>query len=78
LTRLRTRWDDPASRELAREVRGMAWDFETEPEFQMQLDWMDRFVRDEVEPLDLVLRDPYDVQDRQMLVLTRPLEVGSR
>ena len=36
----------------------MAWDFETEPEFQMQLDWVDRFVRDEVEPLDLVLRCP--------------------
>ncbi|HTT87282.1 MAG TPA: acyl-CoA dehydrogenase family protein [Acidimicrobiales bacterium] len=32
----------------------MAWDFETEPEFQEKLDWMDGFVRDEVEPLDLV------------------------
>jgi len=51
----------------------MAWDFETEPEFQMQLDWMDGFVRDEVEPLDLVLRDPYDVADRRMVELTRPL-----
>jgi hypothetical protein len=28
----------------------MAWDFETEPEFQRELDWMDRFVRDEAEP----------------------------
>jgi acyl-CoA dehydrogenase len=34
----------------------MAWDFETEPEFQAQLDWADTFVRDEVEPLDLVWR----------------------
>ena len=51
----------------------MPWDFETEPEFQMHLDWMDAFVRDEVEPLDLVLRDPYDVGDRRMLELTRPL-----
>ncbi|MGH9016442.1 MAG: acyl-CoA dehydrogenase family protein [Acidimicrobiales bacterium] len=32
----------------------MAWDFTTEPEFQEKLDWMDAFVRDEVEPLDLV------------------------
>jgi acyl-CoA dehydrogenase len=32
----------------------MAWDFETEPEFQRKLDWADEFVRKEVEPLDLV------------------------
>jgi acyl-CoA dehydrogenase len=32
----------------------MAWDFETEPEFQEKLDWADRFVRDEIEPLDLL------------------------
>ena len=30
------------------------WDFETEPEFQEKLDWVDAFVRDEIEPLDLV------------------------
>lgn len=32
----------------------MAWDFETDPEFQELLDWADTFVRDEVEPLDLI------------------------
>jgi acyl-CoA dehydrogenase len=32
----------------------MAWDFETEPEFQRKLDWANEFVREEVEPLDLV------------------------
>jgi acyl-CoA dehydrogenase len=32
----------------------MPWDFETEPEFQEKLDWVDTFVRDEVEPLDLL------------------------
>jgi acyl-CoA dehydrogenase len=32
----------------------MAWDFETDPDFQEQLDWVDQFVRDEVEPLDLL------------------------
>ena len=31
----------------------MAWDFETDPEYQTKLDWVDQFVREEVEPLDL-------------------------
>ena len=31
----------------------MAWDFETDPEYQKKLDWVDQFVREEVEPLDL-------------------------
>jgi acyl-CoA dehydrogenase len=34
----------------------MAWDFETEPEFQKKLDWADAFVRSEVEPLDVLFR----------------------
>jgi len=29
----------------------MAWDFETEPEFQKKLDWIDAFIDEEVEPL---------------------------
>lgn len=29
----------------------MAWDFETDPEFQKKLDWIEEFMRDEVEPL---------------------------
>ena len=35
-------------------VERMAWDFETEPGFQEQLDWADDFVREWVEPLDLL------------------------
>jgi acyl-CoA dehydrogenase len=35
----------------------VSWDFETEPDFQARLDWADAFVRDEVEPLDLVWPD---------------------
>jgi acyl-CoA dehydrogenase len=35
----------------------MAWDFETDPEFQTKLDWADEFVREEVEPLDLLWPD---------------------
>ncbi|MBI1199677.1 MAG: acyl-CoA dehydrogenase [Phenylobacterium sp.] len=29
----------------------MAWDFETDPEFQKKLDWIEDFMRDEVEPI---------------------------
>ncbi|GAA5060374.1 acyl-CoA dehydrogenase family protein [Nocardia callitridis] len=32
----------------------MAWDFTTDPEFKAKLDWADAFVREEVEPLDLI------------------------
>ena len=31
----------------------MAWDFETEPEFQEKLDWLKTFVAEQVEPIDL-------------------------
>jgi acyl-CoA dehydrogenase len=32
----------------------MSWDFSTDPEYQEKLDWADAFVREEVEPLDLI------------------------
>jgi acyl-CoA dehydrogenase len=35
----------------------MSWDFETDPEYQEQLDWANEFVRNEVEPLDLAFPD---------------------
>jgi len=35
----------------------LAWEFFTDPEFQEKLDWTDAFVRDEVEPLDLLWGD---------------------
>ncbi len=43
----------------------MAWDFETEPEFQKKLDWMDEFVREKVEPIDLAFPDPVAPYDRR-------------
>jgi acyl-CoA dehydrogenase len=52
----------------------MAWDFETEPDYQELLDWADRFVTDEVEPLDFVLRDPYDKSDKEAMAVVRPLQ----
>src|SRR3546814_12083066 len=53
---------------------GMAWDFETEPAFQQELDWIGAFMREEVEPLDHVLGDPYDARDAQRNALVRPLQ----
>ena len=35
----------------------MSWDFSTDPEYQEKLDWADAFVREEVEPLDLLWPD---------------------
>jgi acyl-CoA dehydrogenase len=32
----------------------LGWEFSTDPEFQAKLDWTDAFVREEVEPLDLL------------------------
>ncbi len=52
----------------------MAWDFSTEPEFQRELDWMDRFVREEIEPIDLVFADPYDPTDLRAREVTAPLK----
>lgn len=41
----------------------MSWSFETDPEFQEQLNWIDEFTRSEIEPLDLVFRGPGDPWD---------------
>lgn len=50
------------------------WDFSTDPDYQSKLDWVDVFLREEVEPLDLVLGNPYDKADVQALALLRPLQ----
>jgi acyl-CoA dehydrogenase len=52
----------------------MAWDFETDPEFQKDLDWVDAFIRTEVSSLDHVLGSPYDVKDENRNRLVRPLQ----
>lgn len=41
----------------------MSWSFETDSEFQAQLDWIEEFTRTEIEPLDLVFRGPGDPWD---------------
>jgi acyl-CoA dehydrogenase len=53
----------------------MAWDFSTEPDFQEKLDWMDRFVRDEVEPLDVLWGDrAYRPLDPMLRKVVDPLK----
>jgi acyl-CoA dehydrogenase len=51
----------------------MAWDFSTEPEFQEQLDWVDRFCREEVESLELVFPYAVRMRDPKMRALVDPL-----
>ena len=53
------------------------WDFATEPGFQLKLDWMAAFVREECEPLDLLFPhggDPYDVHNKASRAVLGPLQ----
>ncbi|MCW2621363.1 MAG: putative acyl-CoA dehydrogenase [Frankiales bacterium] len=53
----------------------MSWDFTTEPEFQAKLDWAMTFVREEVEPLDLVWpHDNYKPLDDEHRRIVDPLK----
>jgi acyl-CoA dehydrogenase len=50
------------------------WQFETDPQFQELLDWVDTFVREEVEPLDHVLGSEWDIYAPDFIRLVRPLQ----
>lgn len=52
----------------------MAWDFQTDPEFQTKLDWADAFIRTEVEPLDVTLGAPADKSDLRASKVLGPLQ----
>ena len=52
----------------------MSWGFETDPEFQKELDWMEEFVATEVAPIEMVLSDSYDVTNPNFITLVRPLQ----
>jgi acyl-CoA dehydrogenase len=55
----------------------MAWDFETDAQFQQQLDWMERFVQEEIEPIGQVWSkptDPFDVTNATTRNLIKPLQ----
>jgi len=51
-------------------------DFRVDSQFQEKLDWMNRFVREEVEPLDLLFpsaKDMYDTHNERARALIAPL-----
>lgn len=50
------------------------WDFETDPEYQAKLDWVDEFMTAEVEPLDLATLDPSDKLNPEVMAVLRPLQ----
>lgn len=52
----------------------MSWGFETDPDDQAQLDWVEEFVRTEVEPLDFVIDHAYDLKDPVRQRLIPPLQ----
>jgi len=52
----------------------MSWDFETDPEFQEKLDWVEEFVRAEVEPLDMVVEHAWNMADPLRQKLVPPLQ----
>lgn len=52
----------------------MAWSFETDPDFQRELDWIETFVEEKVAPLDFILLNPYDVKNSENRRLVRPLQ----
>jgi acyl-CoA dehydrogenase len=53
----------------------MAWDFETEPEFETKLEWIRQFVREKVEPLDLVFpHRSFHPLDDETGPLVRPMQ----
>jgi acyl-CoA dehydrogenase len=52
----------------------MAWEFSTDPEFQKQLDWVEQFCIEEVEPLELVFPYAVRIRDPKMRALVEPLQ----
>src|SRR3954463_7448272 len=63
------------------EGRNPVWDFSTDPEFQARLDWAAWFVREEIEPIDVLFpgtADPYDRESEVYREVVRPLQAQVR
>ncbi len=54
------------------------WDFETDPEYQKKLDWVEEFMREKLEPLDFAPLDPYEKTNPQVRNVLRPLQQAVR
>ncbi|MGO8870358.1 MAG: acyl-CoA dehydrogenase family protein [Acidimicrobiales bacterium] len=53
----------------------MAWEFETDPEYQTKLDWAEEFVRTEVEPIDVLWRGlEFTPPDETLRAIIDPLK----
>ena len=53
----------------------MAWEFETDPEYQTKLDWAEEFVRSEVEPIDMLWRGlEFTPPDETLRTIIDPLK----
>jgi acyl-CoA dehydrogenase len=52
----------------------MTWGFETDPQYQAELDWVEEFVRTEVEPVDMLVEHAWDVTDPLRNKLIVPLQ----
>ena len=54
------------------------WSFQTDPDFQAELDWIRRFVDAEVEPLDSLLGSQWNIHDIRFQKYVRPLQEQAR
>ena len=54
--------------------RKIMWDFETDKEYQKELDWTEEFVKSKVEPLDMVLGPTKEYDDPDFKRQIRPLQ----
>jgi acyl-CoA dehydrogenase len=52
----------------------MSWSFETDADFEPELEWIRTFVAERVAPLDFVLQNPFDVKNPENRRLVRPLQ----
>jgi acyl-CoA dehydrogenase len=52
----------------------MTWGFETDPQYQAELDWVDEFVRTEIDPVDMLVEHAWDVTDPLRNKLILPLQ----
>lgn len=50
------------------------WSFQTDPDFQAELDWIREFVESEVEPLDSLLGSQWNIHDERFTRFVRPLQ----
>jgi hypothetical protein len=66
----------PSTHDL--EKRSHMWTFETDPDYQADLDWADAFVREEIEPLDFVIPHVLDISDPVRQGIIPPLQARVR